>query len=121
MRMNLTQSKFRKELEIEKQKVLERKRKEILRTVRKKYRRKLKKPSTSKLLLWAAVFISVEILIYCEVAYFLYQDPGFLAALVGVPITLAPIAHDYMKKSTAENTSGGIVYETAMQDRGETP
>lgn len=117
--MKLTKEKFKIELEKEREKALIRKRKQLLKAERKKYRRTFRKPPTSKLLLWADFLICLEILIYCEVAYFRYQDIGFLAALVGVPITLAPIAHDYYKKSTAENTAGGIVYETAMQDRGE--
>lgn len=107
---------FQKRLEKEKERNIIRERKAQLAEERNKYRSQAKKPTTSKLLLAAAFLISIEILIFCEAVYFLYPDPGILITLIGVPVTIVPIALGYLRKSTAENTVGGIVYDSAMAD-----
>ena len=116
----LDDKRFQMRLEKEKQRNLLRERKAQLKKERNKYRKKITKPSTSKLVLVAAFIISLEILIFCEVVYFYNPDPGILITLIGVPVTIVPIVLGYLRKSTAENTSGGIVYETAMSERGQT-
>lgn len=79
---------------------------------------KLKMPSTSKLLLWTAVLLCVEIIAFCEIAFVMTRDTSFLYALIGVPTTLVPTICSYYHKSKCENTEGGIVFETAMQKNG---
>nr|DAO45780.1 MAG TPA: hypothetical protein [Caudoviricetes sp.] len=110
---------FRKELKKERDETLIRERKQQLSEERAKYRKKIRKPSTSKLLLVAAFLISFEILIFCEIAYFYNPDPMILTTLIGVPVTVVPIALGYLRKSMAENTADGIVYEMAMADRAD--
>lgn len=89
-------------------------RKRSLKKERTKYRRKVKLPSTSKLLLWTAVLLCVEIIWFCEFAFAVTKDTSFLYVLAGVPATLVPTILSYYHKSKCENTAGGIVYETAM-------
>lgn len=89
-------------------------RKLALKKERSKYRRKTKLPSTSKLLLWTAVLLCVEIIGFCEFAFTVTKDTSFLYVLAGVPTTLVPTILSYYHKSKCENTAGGIVYETAM-------
>lgn len=113
----LDDKKFELELEKERSKAIVRERKEQLAKEKVKYRKKSKKPTTSKLLLVAAFVISLEILIFCEVAYFFNPDPMILTTLIGVPVTVVPIALGYLRKSTAENTANGIVYEMAMAEK----
>lgn len=90
-------------------------RKRSLRAERRKHLPKIKKPSTSKLLLWTAVSLCIEIIVFCEVAFVMTRDTSFLYALIGVPTTLVPTICSYYNKSKCENTAGGIVFETAMQ------
>lgn len=78
-----------------------------------------KKVPTSKILLAGTFLISIEILVFCEVAYFFNPDATILIALLSVPVSIVPVALGYLKKSCAENTSGGIVYETAMSGRSD--
>lgn len=89
-------------------------RKQSLKKERSKYRRKMKLPSTSKLLLWTAVLLCVEVIWFCEYAFAITKDTSFLYVLAGVPTTLVPTILSYYHKSKCENTAGGIVYETAM-------
>lgn len=89
-------------------------RKQSLKRERSKYRHKMKLPSTSKLLLWTAVLLCVEIIWFCEFAFVVTRDTSFLYVLAGVPTTLVPTILSYYHKSKCENTAGGIVYETAM-------
>lgn len=111
---------FQKRLEKEKTNRIIRERKQQIEEERRKCRKIRKKPTTSKLLLASAFLISIEILIFCEIAYLFYPDPGILATLIGVPVTIVPIALGYLRKSTAENTAGGIVYDSAMANYNET-
>ena len=94
-------------------------RKRSLKKERSKYRRKMKLPSTSKLLLWTAVLLCVEIIGFCEFAFAVTHDTSFLYVLAGVPTTLVPTILGYYHKSKCENTVGGILYETATSN-GET-
>lgn len=115
----LNDKKFEEIMEKEKAKSTIRERKRLIREEKSKHRNN-KKVTTSKLLLVVAFLISVEILVFCEIAYFFYPDSGILTALIGVPITIVPISLGYLRKATAENTVGGIVYESAMTDCSQT-
>lgn len=72
--------------------------------------------SNSKLVLWAIVA-----LVFAITIWFMYEshrlcDLSQAYALLGVVATLAPVVWAYYSKSKAENTSGGIIYETAMME-----
>ena len=71
---------------------------------------------TSKLILWAMV-----ILVFGIAIWFMYEshrlcDLSQAYALLGIVASLAPVIFGYYSKSRAENTEGGIVYETAMKE-----
>ena len=72
---------------------------------------------TSKLVLWAMV-----ILVFGIAIWFMYESHRFCDlsqayALLGIVASLAPVIFGYYSKSRAENTEGGIVYETAMKEQ----
>lgn len=81
---------------------------------------KSKKISNSKLVLWAMVA-----LVFCIAIWFMYEshrlcDLSQAYALLGIVASLAPVIFGYYSKSKAENTSGGIIYETAMKEQSST-
>lgn len=80
-----------------------------------KGRKKIKFPSTSKLILLGVIILCVQIVFFCEYAMLTLYDASSLYVLIGIPAALAPIIWGYYSKSKAENTQGGIVYETAME------
>ena len=72
---------------------------------------------TSKLVLWAMV-----ILVFGIAIWFMYEshrlcDLSQAYALLGIVASLAPVIFGYYSKSRAENTEGGIVYETALKEQ----
>lgn len=78
---------------------------------------KPKKVSNSKLVLWAMVLLVFSIAIW-----FMYEshrlcDLSQSYALLGIVASLAPVIFGYYSKSKAENTAGGIIYETAMMNQ----
>ena len=77
-----------------------------------------KKPTTSKLLLVAVIVLSVEIVIFSQYVMIKFQDLTALYTLIGVPVTLVPVVLGYYHKSKAENTIGGVTYETAVHQMG---
>ena len=79
-----------------------------------KVKRKL--PSTSKLILLGMILLCVQIVAFCEYAMLTLCDTSALYVLIGIPAALAPIIWGYYSKSKAENTAGGIVYDTAMAE-----
>ena len=92
---------------------LTKKRKAELKEERKKGKPK-KTFSMSKIVLLGIILLCVEIVIFCEYAMLKLMDTSSMYVLIGIPVALAPIIWGYYSKSKAENTSGGIVYETAM-------
>lgn len=109
----LTQEKFREKFEREKERNLSRERKLKLKAERNKFR---KKPSTSKILLVAVIFICVEVIAFCEYAYLINPDPSELGSVIGAIVSAVSLILGYFWKSKAENTSGGIVFESAMAE-----
>jgi hypothetical protein len=85
-----------------------------LREERKKGRIKHKHPSTSKLVLAGMILLCVQIIFFCEYAIVALNDASAMYALIGVPAALSSTVWGYFSKSRAENTAGGIVYDTAM-------
>ena len=82
-----------------------------------KYKKKVKLPSTSKIVLWAVILLNVQIILFVESAMMKWGDFSAAYALIGIPATLIPTVWAYYSKSRAENTSGGIVYETALRNQ----
>lgn len=46
-----------------------------------------------------------------------YGDMSAMYALISVPVTLVPIVISYYKKSSIQNSIGGITYDMAMLER----
>ena len=87
-----------------------------LKDEKRKGKQKRKLPSTSKLILLGMILFCVQIVIFCEYAMMTLYDASSLYVLIGIPAALAPIIWGYYSKSKAENTVGGIVYDTVMAE-----
>lgn len=107
----LSQSKYEKKLAKLKRENEIAKRKNELKVEKNKYKKKI---STSKLLLIVVVFLCLEIIVFSQYVMIKFQDLTALYTLIGVPVSLVPVALGYFYKSTKENTEGGIVFEQAM-------
>lgn len=112
----LSKKKYDTQLERINRDNLSKARKRRLREERKKYSPKFKFPSTSKIVLIVAALFCIEILIFCQYMIFVTGDTNALYAMVGTLVSFVPIIIGYYVKSTKENTSGGITYETIMAD-----
>lgn len=93
---------------------LSKERKQKLREEKIKYGHKFKLPSTSKLILLGAILLCLQIVLFCEYVMITLGDTSAMYVLIGIPATLIPVIWGYYSKSKAENTSGGIIYETTM-------
>ncbi len=96
---------------------IENEQREKIRTLKKekwKHFPKFKLPSTSKLVVLVVFLLCIEVIIFCEYAMLVLGDGSAMYALIGAVGTLISTVLGYFKKSTVENSSGGIVYETAM-------
>lgn len=85
-----------------------------LRKERMKYFPKFVLPSTSKIVLLVAAILCIEILAFCQYMIVVTGDTNALYAMVGALFTFMAVVLGYFVKSTKENTSGGITFETAM-------
>lgn len=81
---------------------------------------KMKKPATSKVALFLTIFITFQIVLFVEYVMLKYGDFSATYALIGIPATLAPSIISYMNKSKAENSVGGITYDSAMAQYNST-
>ena len=75
---------------------------------------KRKKFSTSKIALFIVFVLCIQIILFCEFMMFTTKDISAMYVLIGVPVSLISVVLGYYHKSTAENTVGGIVYDSAM-------
>lgn len=79
-----------------------------------------KKLSFSKLMMTLG-YIDIGIIqIFCMFTIIYLRDASSLYALIGLVATILGeigIYNSYNKKSTAENTQGGIIFETAMKEQ----
>lgn len=110
----LSEKEFNAKMKRIKAENLTKKRKAELKEERKKGKPQKRVFSTSKVVLIGMILICVEIVLFCEYAMLKLMDTSSMYVLIGIPVALAPIIWGYYSKSKAENTSGGIVYETAM-------
>lgn len=81
---------------------------------RMKYFPKFTLPSTSKVVLIVSAILCLETLSFCQYMILTTGDTNALYAMVGALFTFMGIVLGYFVKSTKQNTSGGITYETAM-------
>lgn len=75
---------------------------------------KPKKLAWSKIMMIVMIIICVQIIVFSEWIMWLYADLSSLYALVGIAAALAASVWAYCDKSKAENTKGGIVYDSAL-------
>ena len=99
-----------------KRKNQEKRRKQKLKEEKNKYKQKKKLPSTSKLILIGAVLLCLEIIVFCEYLMWKTSDLTAMYVLIGIAASLASIVLGYFIKSKAENTSGGLIFESAMEE-----
>lgn len=92
-------------------------RKRRLREERMKYWPKFVLPSTSKIVLGISALLCLETLVFCQYMIVSTGDTNALYAMVGALFTFMGIVLGYFVKSTKQNTTGGITFETAMADR----
>lgn len=111
---HLTDEEYNRRMRKLKTENIQRKKLENLKSEENKYKVKRKLPSTSKLLLIGAILLCLQIVLFCEYVMVKLQDTSSMYVLIGIPASLIPIILGYFYKSKAENTSGGIVFETAM-------
>lgn len=76
-----------------------------------------KKLTTSKIVLLVVFLLNLQIVWFVEKAIMTYGDLSALYALIGMPVTIIPIVLGYFNKSKAENTAGGIVYDSAIMSQ----
>ena len=114
--ISLTENKFNKKLEKIKEKNKEKAFKQKLKEEKLKYKYKRKLPSTSKLILIGAVLLCLQIILFCETLMWKTGDLQAMYVLIGIAASLASVCLGYFFKSKAENTTGGITFETAMEE-----
>lgn len=73
-----------------------------------------RKPAWCKVMMAIVYAVCIEIIIYAEVVMWVKSDLSALYALIGVPAAMMGVFWSYSAKSRAENTQGGITYDTAM-------
>lgn len=109
----ISEAEYEKELSRIKRANASKARYDSLEAERNKYK-KTKKLQTSKVVLWAMIMLVFSIAVWFMYESHRLADLSQAYALLGVVASLAPVIFGYYSKSKAENTEGGIVYETAM-------
>lgn len=112
----MTDSKFEKKLKRAKEKNEEFKQKQKLEKIKYKYRQKRKPLSASKMVLLGAVILCVQITVFCEYMMWRTMDLSSMYVLIGIVPSLSGVILGYYLKSKSENTVGGIIFETAMEE-----
>ena len=92
-----------------------------LREERMKYWPKFVLPSTSKIMLGVASILCLETLIFCQYMIITTEDTNALYAMVGALFTFMGTTLGYYVKSTRENSTGGLVYESTMAQLNQPP
>lgn len=114
--MYISEAEYEKQMKLIQRENASKQRADNLKAERNKYKKK--KFSTSKLVLGAMIS-----LVFIVAIWFMYEshrlaDLSQAYALLGIVASLAPVIWGYYSKSKAENTEGGIVYESAMREQG---
>lgn len=114
----MTNEEFEAQLKKVRRLNLHKARKQKLRLEKRKFYPKIKLPSTSKLVLLGVFLMCIETMAFAQYAMIVLGDASAMYALIGVPAALIPTCLGYFSKAKAENTVGGIKYETAMHEQG---
>jgi hypothetical protein len=69
------------------------------------------------LVLTVSAILCLEVLIFCQYMIVITGDTNALYTMVGALFSFMGIVLGYFVKSTKQNTSGGITFETAMADK----
>ena len=112
----MTDAKFNKKLKSIKDKNIKIKQKQKLEKEKYKYKQKRKPPSASKLVLLGAVILCLQITIFCEYMMWKTTDLSSMYVLIGIVPSLSGVVLGYYFKAKSENTAGGIIFETAMEE-----
>ena len=67
------------------------------------------------MILVAVLLLNLQIIHFVEKAIMTYGDLSALYALIAIPATLVPTVWAYYAKARAENCTGGITYDSAME------
>jgi hypothetical protein len=113
---HLTEKEFNRQLKVIEIDNASKLREQILKTEKNKYKHKIKLPSTGKLMAVYLFLILNVILAYAMYMMYHFADLTFLGALITDIAAQVLVFISYNIKSKAENTTGGIVFETAMAD-----
>lgn len=111
----MTEAKYNKKLDKIKARNNEYKLKQKLKQEKNKHKKKRKPLSASKLVLLGAVILCLQITLFCEYMMWKTTDLSSLYVLIGIVPSLSGVVIGYFLKSKSENTIGGIVFETAME------
>lgn len=111
----MTKEKYEAKLKKIKEKNRSEKLKQSLNKEKNKYKNK-RSLSTSKIILIGATLLCLQIILFCEYMMFRTSDLSSMYVLIGIAASLTSIVIGYYVKSKAENTIGGIVYDTAMEE-----
>ena len=112
----MTDDKFNKKLKRLKDKNIEIKQNQKLEKEKYKYKQKRKPPSASKLVFLGTIILCVQITIFCEYMMWRTMDLSSMYVLIGIVPSLSGVILGYYLKSKSENTVGGIIFETAMEE-----
>lgn len=112
---HLSEQDFQKQMEKAQQRNESLLRMQELRKERNKYSQRKKLP-TSKLITYYLFIVLNVVLVYSMVVMYKFQDLSYLGALITDIAAQVITYFIYAQKSRAENTVGGITYETAMRN-----
>lgn len=110
----MSKNKYEAKMQKIKQQNISKQRKKKLREEKMRYWPKFIMPSTSKLVLSLALFLCIEVLVFCQYMIITTHDTNSLYTMVAALFTFMGTVLGYYMKSTKENTKNGITYETAM-------
>ena len=110
-----TEEKYSKRMRYAERKAEIRKLEQKIREIDKSSKPKRKRTPSSKKYMILMLTIAIEIVFFIEYITLRTGDTSCLYVLASIPVTtLVPSLMSYFKKSRIENSSGGIVYDMAM-------
>lgn len=113
-----TEEKYSKRMRYAERKAEIRKLEQQIKKIDKSSKPKRKRTPSSKKYMILMLTIAIEIVFFIEYITLRTGDTSCLYVLASIPVTtLVPSLMSYFKKSRIENSSGGIVYDTAMNQR----
>lgn len=80
--------------------------------------KKRKKIPYSKIVMGLLFVLAIQIVVFSEIMMYRTGNLSALYALIGISASLTAGYFGYLSHSKAENTKGGIVYDSAMAEMG---